>query len=308
MATLVGQKKGKKIDVSTNGERLIYSATREYIVYDQSGVDGEGDILGTPGVPLVNQLYQFDGVPLPLLCKSKSAQQFENNNRYWTISAEFDNEPVENNEDGSGQGENDSADPTTWFAIARIDFEKRERVFTWFENFAKRPYSPPLSRGFDKPVIKWTQYLPSSITLKQLSDDYTDVVNLNAFLGERPRRWLLNISGAEYGTTNGFECWKCNFELRRGAIVVDDGIKVYDEAGLEIQDRVFSEWDFLIPQMDTIDKFGNPFTDVKENSGDIGKLDVTGGFLADQEDSFILQRQQVVHAVDFSWIRIRQAQ
>jgi len=308
MATVLGQKKGKKIDVSTNGERLVYSATREYIVYDQTGVAGEGDVLSAPGLPSVNVLFQFDGVPVLLLCKSKSAQQFENNNKYWTVSAEFDNEPVQNNEEGSGQGENDSADPTTWFAIAKIDFENREVPYGWYRNFAKRPYANTIVISSQKAVIKWTQYMPSSLSVGDLERDYTDVVNLNSFLNYRPRRLKLNIASAEFGQTNGFQCWKVNFELRHALIAVDDDVKVFSEDGVEIADRGFSGWDLLIPQMDTIDINKRPFTDLFENSGDTGKIDENGEFLADQSLPFIMKRQQPLSAVDFSWIQIRQAQ
>lgn len=60
--------------------------------------------------------------------------------------------------------------------------------------------------------------------------------------------------------------------------------------------------------MDTIDINKRPFTDLFENSGDTGKLDENGQFLADQSLPFIMQRHQPLAAVDFSWIRIRQAQ
>jgi hypothetical protein len=310
MATLVGQKKGKKIDVSTDGQRLVYKATREYLVYDSTGVDGEGDILSTSGLPSVNLAYTFDGAPVQLVCKSKSAQQWEDNNRYWTVTAEYDNEP-QNTEQNTGGNEGDSGDPTTWYAIVRVDFESYEETL-WNEiNFAKRPYATPLTVNKAIPVLKFTQYMPPDETIGSLLA-YHDVVNTSRFLlrGDKGD-WLLTISAAEFGVTNGYECWKVSFELRFKRTRIPGSILVYDEDGNDITNVTgafgyYEGWQAYIPQMETIDINKRPFTDIFENSGDTGKIDTDGLFLSDQDEPFIVKQHIIRDAIDFSFLRIRQ--
>lgn len=307
MATLVGQKKGKNIEVSTDGQRLIYSASREYLVYDQSGTDGEGDILLTAGLPSVNLFYNFDGVPLALTCKKKSAQQWENNNKYWTVTADFDNQP-QNTEQGTGGNEQDSQDPTTWYGILTVDFETFEEVLYGEQNFAKRPYSPPLTISRLIPVIKWTQYLPPDKDFYDILYDYHDKVNENRFLRGSPRFWLLAVAGAEFGVTNGYQCWRVNFELRYKKTDIDTDIKVYSTDGTDVTSSIgtYPGWDLYIPQIDTIDINKRPFTDIFENSGEAGKLGVDGLFLSDQDEPFICKRHLIRQEISFSFIRIRQ--
>ena len=302
MTTLIGQKKGRQIEVTTDGERLIYNATREYIVYDQTGTAGEGDILGTSGIPLVNAFYFFDGIPAPLLCKSKSAEQFENNNKYWTVSADFDNEPQDNQSD-TGGNEQDSGNPLSWSSIVNFDFETYEKSINAV-NFAGRPYSPPITIKRKIIVIKFTQYMPESLSVYDLVKDYDHVSNNTAFLGAPSRSWLLNIAGASFGVTNGVRCWKVNFELR-WAEREQFSIAVANEAP---EPTFVGFWDTVVPQLDTVDKNSKPFSFQFENQGDVGKLGSDGLFLANQAGDVIYRIAAGPVPVDFSWIRIRETQ
>lgn len=311
MATLVGQKKGKNVEVTTDGQRLIYSASREYLVYDASGTEGEGTLLLTGGLPSINVFYSFDGVPVPLICRSKKAQQWETNNKYWTVSAEFNNEPL-SNEQQTGGNEQDPQDPTTWYAIVNFDFETYEQPFPYLRNFAKRPYSSVPTIQALMPVLKFTQYLPPSLTIYDLISDYHEVVNDGVFLNAELGYWKLSISDADYGVTNGYECWKVDFELRfkkakyltssvrliTGTVVAPDT----DSDGFSM----YPGWFLYLPQLDTLDINKNPFADVKENNGDIGKLDTDGTFLADQTQEPYVIQDGLYKAKNFSFIRIRQ--
>lgn len=310
MTTLVGQKKSRNIDVATNGTRLVYSASREYLVYDSTGTAGEGDVLLTSGLPSVNVSYSFDGVPFPLLCKKKSAQQWENNNKYWTVSAEFDNEP-QNSESDTGGNEGDSGDPTTWYAIVKFDFETYEDVLGWKVNFAKRPYLPPISKTSLMPVIKFTQYMPPNLTIYELTHEYHEVLNDSDFLGAKPLYWKLSIADAEFGVVNGYKCWRVDFELRykKSRMLYN----VYDSDGNAVtaDDDVdgismLPGWVSYVPQIDTLDINKTPFADIKENNGDFGKLETDGTFKADQAQDVILKEETMYPVKDFSFIRIRQ--
>ena len=252
MTTLLGQKKGRQIDVRTDGERLLYNATREYIVYDQTGTAGEGDILGTSGIPLVNAFYFFDGIPAPLLCKS---------NKYWTVSADFDNEPLDNQSD-TGGNEQDSGNPLSWYSIVNFDFETYESPINAL-NFAGRPYSPPITVKKKIIVIKFTQYMQADLTIYDLINDYDNVLNLNEFLGGFPGTWLLNIAGASFGVTNGVRCWKVNFELR-WAERSQFNVAEKDEDPIV---QFISYWDVIVPQLDTVNILSVPFSFMFENSG-----------------------------------------
>lgn len=310
MTTLVGQKKGKNIDVSTDGQRLIYSASRDYLVYDQSGNAGEGDVLITAGLPSVNLFYNFDGVPVALTCKKKSAQQWENNNKYWTVSADFDNEPQDNQND-TGGNESDSQDPTTWNAIVRFDFESYEDVLWHEKNLANRPYASPLTTQKLIPVLKFTQYMPPELTIYNLITGYHDVLNDADFLGSNVlRSWLLTIANAAYGVTNGYECWKVDFELRYKVYEFDNTVwQVRNGNPFNVTDPngIYGGWDYFVPQLDTLNINGFPFADLKLNSGDVGKIDESGFFIVDQADDFVLKVHTIRKSVDFSFLRIAQA-
>ena len=310
MTTLVGQKKGKNIEVSTDGKRLAYSGSREYLVYDQSGNAGEGDVLVTAGLPSVNLLYNFDGVPLALTCKKKSAQQWETNNKYWTVSADFDNEP-QSDEQQTGGNETDTQDPTAWYAIIKFDFETFDEVQPWWTNYAKRPYQSALSVTNLIPVIKFTQYLGPQLSVYDLIQKYHNVVNESKFLNGDARFWKLTIADAEYGVTNGYQCWKVDFELRYkksripSFIYDDDGIRIISYTD-EDQAIMYPGWDAYVPQVDTVDINKTPFEDFKKNSGDLGKLNVDGVFLTNQDAPVVIRRHLLLPETNFNFIRIRQ--
>lgn len=310
MGTLIGQQKGKGIQVTTDGQRLIYSGSRQYLVFDESGTEGEGIILSTSGLPRVNVFYNFDGVPVPLTCKGKKAQQWENNNKYWTVSADFDNEP-QNTDSDTGGNETDSGDPTTWYAIIKFDFETYEDVLGWKVNFAKRPYLPPITKTSLMPVIKFTQYMPPNLTIYELVHEYHEVLNDSDFLNAKPRYWKLSISDAEFGVVNGYKCWKVDFELRyKKARML---YNVYDSDGNRVTADVDVDsismlpgWSVYVPQIDTLDINKTPFADIKENNGDFGKLETDGTFKADQSEDVILKEETMYPVKDFSFLRIRQ--
>ena len=310
MATLVGQKKGKNVQVTTDGQRLIYSASREYLVYDASGTEGEGTLLLTGGLPSINVFYNFDGVPVPLICRSKKAQQWEDNNKYWTVSAEFNNEPL-SNEQQTGGNEQDPQDPTTWYAIVNFDFETYEQPYPYLVNFAKRPYSSVPTVEALMPVLKFTQYMPPSLTIYDLISNYHEVINDGVFLNAELGYWKLSIADADYGVTNGYECWKVDFELRFKKAKYLSNVK--DTAGSDISpdtdtngESMYPGWFLFVPQLDTVDINKTPFADIKGNNGDIGKLDTNGTFFTDQTLDMITVRHGLYDRKNFSFIRIRQ--
>ena len=311
MATLVGQKKGKNVQVTTDGTRLIYSASREYLVYDVSGTEGEGTLLLTGGLPSINVFYSFDGVPVPLICRSKKAQQWENNNKYWTVSAEFNNEPL-SNEQQTGGNEQDPQDPTTWYAIVNFDFETYEQPYPYLTNFANRPYSSVPTIEALMPVLKFTQYMPPSLTIYDLISDYHEVLNDGVFLNAKLGYWKLSISDADYGVTNGYECWKVDFELRFKKAKYLDSVKSNVSGSTITPDTdtdgsdMYPGWFLYIPQLDTLDINKTPFADVKENNGDIGKLAIDGTFATDQTVEPIVAQHGLYQQKNFSFIRIRQ--
>jgi len=87
--------------------------------------------------------------------------------------------------------------------------------------------------------------------------------------------------------------------------------KVYDYFGNDITEATgeYPGWDLYIPQVDTLDKNGRPFSDIFENSGEAGKLGTDGLFLSDQENEpLVVQRYRVFRSIDFSFIRLRNIQ
>lgn len=311
MAVLVGRKKGKQIEIRSDGSKLIYRVPMEFLVYDSSGTESEASILRTAGLPLVNSIYPIDGITAQMVCKSKTAQQWDNNNKYWNVSCEIDNEPL-NDEKDTGNNENDAPDPTTWYAIVKFDFESYDEALYAdvsnkpFFNFAKRPYSNANTVSKKIPIIKFTQYMSPDLTIYGLVNDYHNIVNNQQFLGGSRGNWLLTLADAEFGITNGYRCWKCDFELRWRKGFTLDNMYTYD-----VNTKTFTTierapgWSLVVPQYDSIDINKKPFGDERENIT-TGKLKNDGTFLTDQNAEPYYAVYEIYEAASFNWIRIRQ--
>jgi len=322
MPVLVGQKRGKKIDVSTSKQGLIYSLEKEFYVYDDSGSANEGQILLTNGIPLVNTIETDAGVPAIMVCRKKSAEQWESNKRYWTVSCSFDNNPSSDQQD-TGGNETDNQDPTTWYAIVNFDFQSFESAMVFMQNFAKRPYATPIMEEQLIPTLVFTQYMPPSLSIYDLITSYHDVVNDSQFLNAPGGYWLLTIEDASFGITNGYRCWKVDFRLSFKISPWGSTLgNVYDSAGnLLTSDNFiqipglngvslpcFPGWYTYVPQVDTIDINKTPFTDAVKNRGDFGKLQADGTFNPNQDENVIYKQHSNRYHQDFSFIRIRNIQ
>jgi hypothetical protein len=315
MAEVIGTKQ-RSIDVETNGQRLIYRMQREYLVYDESGSATENDILLAVDVPRVNTIENDAGVPALMICKGKSAKIWENNKKYWTVTADFDNEPQDTEQDTGGD-ESGSQDPTTWFAIVDFTFETFELAKPNVVNFAKRPYASVPSVTELIPVLKFTQYLPQQLSIYDLITDYHNVTNSTDFLNAPPYYWLLTIADAKFGTTNGFKCWKVDFELRFKATRLPPNSSVYwigpttgiafsESPNIISGEEFYPGWCLYLPQVDTMDINKQAFADLKENNGEFGKLDTDGTFLTDQTVAPYIIQEDLYRIRDFSFLRIKQ--
>ena len=300
MAVIIGRKKGKSIEMSGNNGQIIYRLPLVYLLYDETGTQSEGTIISTAGLPLVNEPFTIDGVSFTIACKSKRAEQWDNNNKYWTVTCDCDNEPFESG-GGSGDKEGDQPDPTTWIPIVKLEYETIDWVVEsdingkTITNFANRPYSSPLMRKKLIPCLKFTQYENPNQNIRNILAR-NETLNGVSYLGACKGAWMLTVEDSDLGYKNGYLCWRVDYKLRfneRGIPAFRDdttgtrtlGIYVYqngfkpisqtDLAGPFLVDNDYgtiasgtvamSGWIPIIPQLDYLDGTNNPVVDEKGN-------------------------------------------
>lgn len=299
MAVILGRKKGKSIELSGNNGQIIYRLPLVYLVYDETGTQSEGTIISTAGLPLVNEPFTIDGVQFTIACKSKRAEQWDNNNKYWTVTCDCDNEPFESGS-GSGDKEGDSNDPTTWSPILKIEYEtieipaETDIYGTLIKNLAERPYATPLIVKRLIPCIPFTQYEPASVAYSNIIAQH-ETLNATTFLGGHKGTWLLTIEDCDKGYKNGYLCWRIDYKLRflerYASNTAQSFWLVRDAAGTPVaitggnnligpsvknpSAQVIGGWQPLVPQLDLLDANGDPVVDGKENQI-LGKLDSVG--------------------------------
>lgn len=293
MAVILGRKKGKSIELSGNNGQIIYRLPLVYLVYDETGTQSEGTIISTVGLPLVNEPFTIDGVQFTIACKSKRAEQWDNNNKYWTVTCDCDNEPFESG-NGGGDKEGDQPDPTTWIPIVKLEYETIDWVVDtdWdgntILNFANRPYSSPLTIKRLIPCLKFTQYENPNARLIDIIS-FNENLNLNTYLGMARGMWMLTIEDCDKGYKNGYLCWKIDYKLRLnrrklnykadtyymrtftgGIVDVNDYIPELIDSG-----NYMSGWLPIVPQLDYLAKDGTPVKD-KDKNQIFGKLNPDG--------------------------------
>lgn len=301
MAVILGRKKGKSIELSGNNGQIIYRLPLVYLVYDETGIQSEGTIISTAGLPLVNEPFTIDGVQFTIACKSKRAEQWDNNNKYWTVTCDCDNEPFETGGGGGGDKEGDQPDPTTWIPIVKLEYETIDWVVESdtngkaIANFANRPYSTPLTRKKLIPCLKFTQYENPNQNIRNILAR-NETLNGVPYLGACKGAWMLTVEDSDLGYKNGYLCWRVDYKLRFNERIIpafkDDGsnartldIFVYqngfkgigetDLVGPFVTDQDYgnvssgtvamSGWLPVIPQLDYLDIDNNPVVDEKGN-------------------------------------------
>lgn len=300
MATIIGRKKGKSIELSGGNGQIIYKLPLVYLVYDDTGNQSEGTIISTAGLPLVNEPFTVDGIPFTIACKSKKAEQWENNNKYWTVTCDCDNEPFESSGGGGGDKENDPDDPTTWKPIWKIEYEtievpaETDIYGTPVRNLAERPYGSAVLVKRLIPCIPFTQYEPYNQTFTNIMARH-ETLNSNTYFGGHKGTWMLTVEDCDKGFKNGVFCWRIDYKLRFLERYASEEAQsfwlVRDAAGTPVaitggdnlvgpsiknpSIQVVSGWQPLLPQIDVIDIDGNPVVDKKENQI-LGKIDSLG--------------------------------
>lgn len=269
MATIIGQKRGKTATLNGGDGNISYSTTITYIIYDDTGLLSEAAILTTAGLPVINTPLTLPDVPFNVACKSKQAQQWESNNKYWTVTCELDNQLFQTSSGGGGgDKETDSTDPTTWIPLYDLSFEQDEEI-CWTDtngiaivNFARRRYDTALTRKRLITCLRFVQYEPAYLSSNQIIG-YHESVNKTPFFGQPKWSWMLEIVDADLGFRNGIYCWRVEMMIKLKKRFCNDlwiyngGYQRYTDGG--------HHWQPAIPQIDTHDKDGKPLTDGKDN-------------------------------------------
>lgn len=294
MPTIVGQKKGKKVKYQGGNGEFTVSIPLSFIVYDESGVSKEGDILSTVGLPQLNRTWVIDGINSTLVCRSKEAEQWDSNNKYWTVNCELvtaDMPTLPGGGGGGGSEENDPPDPKTWTPLINLEYETIERpiytdIFgTPILNLAKRSYASPKTRKVLVPCITFTQYEDPNQRLIDILQR-NESINVSSFFGGMVGSWLLTVDDCDLGYKNGFLCWRIDYKIRYltfNISLIQDYVYtniatgqtvLATQAGI-VEDGRISGWLDVLPQEDYIDVEGRPVVDINGNQI-YGKLDVSG--------------------------------
>lgn len=303
MPQIIDRLKGRTITMRSSDGQIRVSIPLVYRVRDDSGAASEFAIASTAGLPRVNEIVLIDGAPVPLACKEKVCQQDPKNNKEWTVSCACDNEPIKaSTQQGTGEGESDSPDPTTWQVLWNIEYERAELVVETdrygnpVRNFSNRPYSDPVVERTLVPTIKFTQYETANQSLRAIMRR-DGALSEGEYLGGVPGGWQLAIEDSDKVYKNGVYCWRLDYKLRYhekivtnllanallwtlgndGTIVAANtaGITATDDAG----NQVVSGWLPIRPQLDYIDASGAAVVDTKDNQI-LGKIEVTGTAVA----------------------------
>lgn len=300
MLTIVGQKKGRKVKYRGQNGEFSVSVPLSFIVYDETGTASAADVLGTFGLPNINRIWNIDGIDSTLVCRSKEAEQWEGNNKYWSVNCELEtadgptlpsgqggNEGT--GPSGSGGDEDDPKDPAEWKPVVSLDYETVERPITSdifgkpIINLAGRPYAAARTKKVLVPCIKFYQYEDQNLELVDIIAR-NESLNQLEFLGGIPGSWMLTIEDCDLVQKNGFVRWRVQYKIRYLTLDVKD-IQDYvyawygDQFSLAttsyIHNGLIGGWNEVIPQEDYIDIEGNPVVD-KNGNQIYGKLGVTG--------------------------------
>ena len=331
MPTIVGQKKGKKVKYQGGNGEFTVSIPLSFIVYDETGTARESDILSTVGLPQLNKTWVIDGINSTLVCRSKEAEQWDSNNKYWTINCELvtaDMPALPGGGGGGGTEETDSPDPKDWVPIINLEYESIERpIYTDIFgnpilNLARRSYSSPKTRKVLVPCISFTQYEDPNQKLIDILQR-NESINLSDFLGGFVGTWLLTVDDCDLGYKNGYLSWKVDYKIRYLTFNVSQIVNylyTYDrtgqtilasQAGILSYDGYISGWHDVLPQEDYVDIEGRPVVDLNGNQI-YGKLD-TSGIRVAGTDQGTAQTIYVVHQefpyLEFNgFLRINQEQ
>jgi hypothetical protein len=224
--------------------------TIEYLVYsDNKYADPIEIATQTPGLPNINVQYtQYNGAT----CVSKQASRRDEHANYWDVTCEFEtNEPDQ--EQGGGQNNGagqDNANPTTWYPILKVDsFITKDTVMYEdrtpgtavrgtdyptdqfkFGDVGGTTIDPPFPicnsamQLFESPVLEKRSLAQISFAQfeevrgSRSSDLRTimtrnEAVNAGTFEGFQKRTLLCNVTSAERGFFNGYECWRVGYRL-----------------------------------------------------------------------------------------------
>jgi hypothetical protein len=218
MPTILGQKRGQRGQYKTVDGQLVNSFPIVFWVQADSPTQTQGEILQTPGLPVVNLTLVADS-GITTICKSKSAEQSTESSLRWTVTCEFDNEPVKQNENQGGSEGTQGSDPTTWIPIAEVKYESmevpsyRDTAGTVIKTSAGEVFDQPLNKPIGVGILEFTQYESPSQNAYDFMDR-TNVLNGSTFLGKSAKTWLCSVKNATLGYKNGVRVWKVDYQLK----------------------------------------------------------------------------------------------
>lgn len=214
---IVGVSPGVMGSFENSEGKLVFETTLVYRVKADAITADSSNILLTPGLPQVNFSTISQGL-LIAVCKSKSAKQDKKNRLYWEVTCRFDTRPRKSSEEDQSE-EEQAGDPTGWTPRVTLEYEEEYEYFATditgkaFANSAGTSFAEGFQTPYDIMVWNFTQYEPPSVTEETLTER-SGGINKNTWRGYEPQTWICRVRRAELGVTNGFECWKIDYQLK----------------------------------------------------------------------------------------------
>ena len=218
--TLIGERRNGSGSIRRNGEFIEIAESYTYVVRSTTKNEDRLTVLTTAGLPIVGITTLSSGA----VCVGKDCERQEANPLYWEVTAEFSSA----RNDQQQNPDNPSLDPTTWIPIWRADIETEDILrITDASGF---PYVNSAYQRFDEArmealpiaVTKFTQYEPANMENRGLElrtiMERNMKVNKKTFRTFGPKKLLLIVTAAEYGSYGGYPAWKVDYvcKYKRG--------------------------------------------------------------------------------------------
>lgn len=212
--TLIGEKReGSARITKGEGFELRFAETWNYLVVASTTSESREEvILGTTGLPIVGISIKSSGA----VCTSLSAERRSDNALLWDVTAEYESQPLEQEQDDSN-----SPDPKTWKPKLRLNFSVKEKLLTMdkstvpkeYVNSAGQPFETQLTEKKLISAIPFVQFEDPDLTIDEIIER-NNTCNDATYLTKDEYTLLLTVTSAEKGFFGTYAAWRIGYELR----------------------------------------------------------------------------------------------
>lgn len=207
--SILGTRREGQCSLRSSNGAAVFDETYSYTVVATNKDEPYAAIITTSGLPVVGVTTSGYGI-----CRSLSANRWEQNPLYWTVSAEFSSEVEENQ-----SSQNPTSDPLTWLPVYETKFEKlseiatKDKAGTSIANSAGQPFDTGITLNRFIPVWQFFQFEPITITDEALIER-NETVNSAVFKGRAAKTLLLTVVNSTIGFYYGRKIRLTTYQLR----------------------------------------------------------------------------------------------